>query len=159
MRRIMELVEGTQSFYWGSKTEFKIGTTLKGRMPKHHDSASKWVEQMFERFRPGDALSRTKSVYMVDVPSDDLIEKAGGYANHIYEVSPVGDVSKNDVTWWAEVLSLYYDSKKVAKGNDYITWCIKNIKPLVEAYYSGQFSNRPTWEYRAEACKIARKAS
>ena len=148
LRHYINLVETANfSFFHGSKRDIQLGTIIKGKRIQHYDSESKMVEKVLEHFKPLDCLSRNASVFMVDAPNIDLIEKAGGYADYIYSVEPLGKIEKNDVSWWGDIysLSLHYSS---------IEELIPESKEIAINYWKGVSSKKPLWEYRTPAFKI-----
>lgn len=148
--RIFEIV--SQTFYHGSKQKFPIGFVLKPMRQKLEPEEIA-VEKILEYFRPANKLPRLKSVYVVNQPNTDVIERAGGSAKYIYEVA-VMSVEKNDVHWWAEILN--NGAIDFMEGNmEALEWC----KPLAEAYWAGKPSDRPLWEYRSPIATIVRSMS
>lgn len=146
-------------YYVGSRRELTPGSKLHGRAPDHgsgddvDEVASRRVEALFETHRPVPALSRMKSVYMVDTADADLIERAGGRADHIYEVSPVGSVSRNDVGWWP---AMFDEAMAETEGLADET----AIGKIARSYFAGEARDaQPTWEYRASEVVVLREVS
>lgn len=93
-----------------------------------------------ESYRPVNKISRFESVFMVNDPS--LVEYAGGYEDFIYEVEPIGQVDRSDLSWYSEI-EIYNDPEEREE-------CAKN-------YWNGiPFTNPANrlWEYRAKEAKI-----
>lgn len=139
--------EQVHKLYHGSRRKFPVGFVLKPNRSRG-DPEERAVEKILEYYRPKNKLSRQQSVYFVDTPDPDSIERAGGYSDYIYEVS-ADYVEKNDVSWWAEILNGgaydFLDGNKEA-----LLWC----KEAAEAYWAGKPSVKPHWEYRAPEGKI-----
>lgn len=151
-----EITESETALFWGSRSEFPLGETIVGRKITHHDAESKWVEKVFEQYRNAQYLNRNLSVFLVDSPDPDLIEKAGGYADHIYQMVPQGKIERNDVQWWAQVYSFALEFKHAEPGPERAA-ILKQIAPLVENYFTGSASDQPIWEYRVRKAVIEKK--
>lgn len=149
---VME-AETEAQFFWGSRKPFRVGQILQGRTPRHTDSASRKVEALF-RMIPVDDPFKRDCVYMVTTPDSDLIERAGGYANFIYQLEPQGEVRRYDVSWWAKVLSESEGGPPARKIDEYQHWVSQEIAPLVLAYYQGKATERPNWEYCCASARI-----
>ena len=155
--RWSEITE-TQSkpLFWGTRQEFPLGQVIIGRKINHDDRESKWVEKVFEQYRHAQFLNRNLSVYMVDQPDPDLIEKAGGYADHIYQMIPQGKVERNDVHWWSQVYHFALDFQHTQPGPERAA-ILKQVEPLVLNYFAGTASDHPNWEYRVRKAVIEKK--
>ena len=114
MRQFISILETvTPTLFHGSTILFTKGTVLRPQSggyvdhpdaePQHH-----MTEEILERFRPENCIPRSKAVFMVDNP--DLIDYAGGYTDHIYEVEPVGEVTKGNLAWYSELYALCEDA-------------------------------------------------
>ena len=102
-----------------------------------------------EAFRPAHCLPRAQSVFLVDDPDTDNIEKAGGYADYVFRVEPVGEVERNDVGWWAEIYG--GGAFEYADGD---TGVLEDLKPAADAYWAGAASRSPRWEFRAREAVV-----
>src|SRR5574343_1089744 len=137
MRELMNLVENEQRRYFhGSRKKINIGDVLSANRPRL-EPEEKSVEMILERYRPAHCLPRHQSIFMVDTPDSDLIERAGGYSNHIYEIRPQGKVERNDVHWWAMILNegaidVFYGNED--EKNDALNAC----RPFAESYWKGE---------------------
>jgi hypothetical protein len=147
----MRLFEITKHYYHGSKKLFSVGLTLtpmKDGYAESDDEDTTMVENILNKYKPSLALSRQDSIFMVDTPDPDLIEKMGGYADHIYEVIPAGTVYKNDLRWYGELSSIIW------KEDD------MEAKKLALGYWSGKsFDGNPHFEYRAKSATINKEVS
>lgn len=155
MREIIDLVESeATALFHGSRAVLKVGDRLVAKRPRL-DPEERAVEAVLEHFRPDGCLPRHASIFLVDRPDGDLIERVGGYADHIYQVEPQGPVERNDVRWWAVILNegaldVAHGSK--AERAEALAAC----RPLAEAYWRGEASDNPAWEYRAAGGRIVR---
>lgn len=148
MRELMNIVEHEgREYFHGSRRNFEIGHVLAAHRPRL-EPEEKAVELILERFRPEDCLPRNKCIFMVAQPDPDLIERAGGYAQYIYQVEPQGRVERNDVHWWAKILN--EGAIDVFKGTpEEKAEALVACQPMAEAYWLGDASERPLWEYRS----------
>lgn len=143
-------------YFWGSRTPFNIGTVLKARMPKHHDRASARVDQLLTMFKAPSIEVGRACVYLVDAPDADLIERAGGYSNYIYEVVPHGPVYRRDVGWWSRILmEVEAGHPPLSRSAEYQAWADSEVRPLATAYWDGTASERPIWEFCTASVTIA----
>jgi hypothetical protein len=154
LRHFINLVETPSiTYFHGSRREYRVGVVLKGRKVSHEDKESKMVETILERTKPVTALSRHESVYMVNANDIDLIEKAGGYADYIYEVQPLDDVHVSDVFWWAEIYNYMFDYLD-ANDPKVKASVLQKCESLAAKYWSGSASSKPSWEYRVRRAKV-----
>ena len=137
-----QYIEGPDVFYHGSKKEFPVGFIL---LPQS-DGYTSWpetqrTEQILEKYRPHNKLSRSKSVFMVKNP--DEIDAAGGYNDFIYVVQPMGVVEVSDLSWQSEI-EIYLDGSEEEQRK-----CALN-------YWNGvpYRGNSSLWEYRTPQAKI-----
>lgn len=152
MRKLLNIVESKElKFFHGSRNPLKTGVVL---LPQNNlfDNEEILVEYVLEKFRPKESLPRHESVYMVDKPDADLIDKVGGYSAYIYEVEPAGKVEKNDVSWWNKI---YQHSL----GEDYIShsYISPILSTMARNYWAGVASDKPSWEYRSKSAIIKNK--
>ena len=149
IREFINIVENSQLYFHGSREKLAIGTILNPMSEYDNDVEVLLVEKVLENFRPTDCIPRNKSVYMVSDPDPDLIDRAGGYSNFIYQVKPQGKIEKNDVHWWAKILDNIYDENHLSRN-----FISEYLKKMAINYWAGNASNRPTWEYRCESAII-----
>lgn len=137
--------------YMGAKHVFRVGRVLRGRAPDHgkgehlDERLAHATEDAFEAARPAASLSRRTNVFMVEAPDEDLVERAGGSAKHLYEVEPVGSVERNDVGWWPVVFDAVTAGEPAEAAR------------AASAYFAGKATPEPLWEYRAPALRIVRR--
>ena len=133
----------TLKLYHGSVKEFPIGFELLPQTDSYVNSEdTKYEEDIIEKYRPLDKLSRKESVFLVDDP--DLIEDAGGYDDYIYEVSYDSIPEKSDLAWYTEI-SMTDDESL--------------IEEYAKNYWSGvKFTNSEysLFEYRVPKAKTLR---
>jgi len=85
-------------YYHGSNKPMPIGTILR---PQPQFYTGDPVEDILEKFRPPNKLSRKNSIFLVDKPED--IAEASGNSDYVYIVEPTPPLEKSDVSWWSEV--------------------------------------------------------
>jgi len=139
-------------FFHTSGYAYKVGQVVVGRKNKGFFDGA---EKIMELYRPKGKVSRLQCIYMV---SDlRLIDAAGGDTTYVYEVKPIGSVTKADQCWMGRMWYQWYGDKY---GD------LKRINPkdekwreLAEGYWGGKRdteSYQPTclWEYLATKVKI-----
>lgn len=131
--------------YHGSQKEFKPGFMLEPQSDGYTSlDSEKEIEDLFEKHRPKDKISRKSCVFLAD--DIDLIDPAGGYTDYIYDVIPKGNVDKSDLAWYTDVFLHMED--------DYDE---KDLLPMIRNYWSGkEYKNKGNslFEYRAKSAKI-----
>lgn len=146
--------ENTTKYYHGSKSPYKIGTTLHGRPIQHSDEESQWTETILEHTKPHTQLSRNKAVFMVNEPNIDTIEKVGGYPNYIYELTPLNNISQHDTHWWTEIYQ-YAISYNSTTNTELKLQMTNDINQLAHNYWYSIPSHNPTWEYLTASATIS----
>lgn len=124
-------------FLHGSFNKLLKNTILKPHndsYTKHYDN--KYIEEIMERYKPNDKLSRYNSVFLVDDVDD--IDNAGASIDFIYEVTIPDDIipEKSDLAWYSEI---EMTNDKVKK------------KKYALNYWNGVAFTNPEmslWEYR-----------
>jgi len=80
-------------------------------------------------------------VFMVERP--DLVDAAGGYDDHVYEVEPVGVVERSDLAWYSEM-----DAQDTDEGK----------AECARKYWAGEpFPSYSLFEWRARSAKVIRE--
>lgn len=106
------------TFYHGSRTPLPQGTRLTARadgyvagsqMDKVERTAHNRCEALIEKYRPEGAPSRSQAVFLVTDP--DHIDYAGGYVDHIYEVSPATTPWRANLAWYSDLYLLCEDDE------------------------------------------------
>ncbi|MFA5314220.1 MAG: hypothetical protein WC375_13040 [Methanomassiliicoccales archaeon] len=121
--------------------------TLLTPQPYGYVSQERDIEDIVELYRPSNKINRAESVFMVDNP--DLIDFAGGYEDYVYQVMPIGQVDKSDLSWYSEV-SIYLDATEEEQAE----WS--------RNYWNSVPYKNPSnslWEYRARSAKIVKMIS
>jgi hypothetical protein len=137
--------------YHGSKILISVGTILSPRRSKKLPEEIA-VESILEHFRPKHMLPRSKCVYMVDEPNEDLLDRVGGYHTYIYQTLPIGEVEKNDVAWWGYILT--NGALDYQLGD---TEVLRELQEPALNYWNSISSQRPTWEYRSPTAKVIKR--
>lgn len=87
---------------------------------------------------------------MVDNSDQAIIESAGGFANFIYEVKPIGNVERNHIGWWSLINSNIHRILQSHPLEDYARAYWDGIECDISPGHA-----RP-WEYRCrEAIVVA----
>lgn len=103
------------TFYHGSRRVFRPGTVLRPQRggyvhrsgyPAMEKRVGRLCEGFLEQARPADAVSRLQAVFMVDDPA--IIERVGGYDNHVYSVQPEETVTRCNLYWYSQLESYCY---------------------------------------------------
>ena len=133
------------AYYHGSDKKFDIGFILQPQTDGYANLESeKEIEDLFEKYKPKDKISRKNCVYLVsDINNIDM---AGGGTEYIYFVDPIGQIDKSDLTWYSEVYSLYTEDTKESL-----------LVPLIMNYWNGiQFKPKVNslFEYRCKSAEI-----
>lgn len=134
-------------FYHGSGDKMNPGDVLTARGPLYE---SDWKDANFyaalERHRPADKLAHRDAVFMVCVVDD--VDLAAGGPEYIFEVLPIGPVSKHDMNWSGEIACLISDGLDVNSDE---------VRQAARSYWVGNPSpNETLWEYLASSAKILR---
>jgi len=143
--QLFENIDDNTKVYHGSTKKFDVGFVLtpQGYGYAFMDS-EKEIEDIFERLRPKNKLSRKNCVYLVS--NIDEVDNAGGYTDYIYEVDPIGVVQKSDLAWYTNVAIIISDKYKE-----------EDIIESVNNYWQGvQYKNKEhsLFEYRCMKAKI-----
>ena len=134
-------------YFHGSYIPLEVGLIMKGRGEEYEKD---WCETDFylilEKYRPKEYLPHKQAVFMTNCVDD--IDNAGGATEWVFEVKPVGQVSRHDLNWSSEISCLIGDGHP----DDY--------PPIIQAannYLSGKpRSNESLWEYLVKEVIIIR---
>lgn len=133
------IIISQSSFYHGTKKIFPIGFILLPQLDGYvHQEIE--IENILEKYRPENKISRFNSVFLVDNP--DNVDFAGGYEDYIYKVQPIGQIDKSDLSWYSDV-SIYNTEKE----NQIYATNYWNQIPYKN-------SDNSLWEYRCKSAKI-----
>jgi hypothetical protein len=119
-RRWMTLAEGGAArmlLYHGSKKAFPVGFILTpqtdgyvhGVYGDELDKLIRKTERILEKYRPTTMISRLQSVFLV--ARVDAVEWAGGQADYIYQVEPIGAAEESCLWWYQELENLAYQPR------------------------------------------------
>ena len=143
----------SRTLYHGSAEEFAPGAVLTpqpGGYATLPDEDIAGPEAALEEHRPPGMIPRAEAVFMVDDP--DMIDAAGGYDDHVYEVRPVGAAEASDMAWYSELSVYWFDLTERADEDE--------IRRLAEGYWSGEpfpDRSRGLFEYRARSAVVERE--
>jgi hypothetical protein len=110
LRRYMRLCESMTVLYHGSKRRFRVGTVLRAQrygyahasgFPAFEKRVITMCEDFLEKFRPADAIPRRSALFMVDDPA--IIDEVGGYEDYVYQVEPIGPVTRCNLYWYSNL--------------------------------------------------------
>ena len=93
-----------RQYYHGSNTELPIGTVLMPRVDSRVDDKA---EQILEDNKPEGYISRSNSVFMAVKP-EETHELGGTEYEFVYQVQPLGPVSKHALYFLHEVDDPHY---------------------------------------------------
>ena len=143
------LLLASRTLYHGSRAEFPPGFVLEpqpGGYATLPDEDIAEVEAILEAHRPPHMIPRTEAVFMVDDP--DMIDAAGGYDDHVYEVEPSGPAEASDMAWYSELSVHWIDMPDDER------------RRLAEGYWSAEpfpDGSRGLFEYRARSATVVRE--
>lgn len=135
--------------YHGSREEFPPGFVLEPQPGGYADLPDEdiaEVEAIVEAHRPPGMIPRREAVFMVDDP--EMIDSAGGYDDHVYEVEPIGQAEASDMAWYSELSVYWIDMPEDER------------RRLAEGYWSGDpfpDKSRGLFEYRARSARVVRE--
>lgn len=105
------------------------------------------VEGFVDSYRPSGAVSRLKCVFVVDNVDD--LNLAGASEDYVYEVEPIGKVTKAYFGWFSKVLMSAFSGK--LKDN-------KTAEKAAQNYWKGipMKSSNMAREYLCDGFRIVR---
>jgi hypothetical protein len=128
-------------YYHGSIDELPIGLMLKSQKEGYtSDEVVQDLESLFDKYKPQNRISRKEAVYLADDPEE--IDNLGGYNDYVYEVKPLDDPEKSDLSWYSKVNSAMGDFFDI---NEELS---EEVKEMLDNYWNGVASENPVWEYR-----------
>lgn len=138
-------------FFHASRDEFETGAVIRGRnVPSGFPEREEWLE----RSRPDGCLPRTQSIFMGVTPAEVKL-----WGPIIYEVEPIGDIERNDISCFEALVDLEYqdewevDEERYPEGGDAVA---ERMEKAVRDYWHGVERNG-FWEYRAPAVRFLRR--
>lgn len=145
IRHYINLVEAIsgRKFYHGSFDELPVGTILKPQEGYEDRWSGVDFYAPLEKYRPQGMLAHKDAVFMCDNPDD--IDNAGGGAEWLFTVEPLGEVQRHDLNWGSEISLLMEDPKA-----NHVA-----IKKAAENYWNGvPHTDENVWEYLTPAARI-----
>lgn len=122
-------------FYHGSSEPLERGRVYRARPWSNKDAGmGRLLESFVERFRPPNAVPRARAFFMTDDPS--MVSMAGGSDNYVYEVVPVGRITKGDIGWLGEIDGLLQKAR--ADGERLAGADLKQAKDFAQRYWVGE---------------------
>lgn len=138
--------------YHGSDTPLKVGTIIKNQPGYDKRWGSIAFYNALELYRMPNEIPHRDAVFMAGDISDEYhISDYGGGYDYVYEVVPIGKVSKHDMNVAGKIGHLISDL-----GYDIDD---PEIERLARMYWEG-YPNEdgdPMWEYLAPAARIIRQ--
>ena len=147
-----------EGFFHGSFADLPVGTVLRGDRGEGFEWRSRApASQLLEAARPASAVCRTTAVFMTS--TSRAVLKAGGGAEHVYRVEPVGQISGPfDGGWHSEISRQWL--KRGGEMTDDLTKDPKFVR-MAEAYWAGQKCRGEVcgggWEYLTPEAKIVKR--
>lgn len=136
-------------YYHGSLNKIKNGEELISKESEGYTSCLEAleVEDLFEKHRPENKISRKTAVYLAENIKD--IDNLGGYDDYVYEVEPKSGIAeKSDLSWYSDV-SLFVGEVNIKESD--IT---PEVFLMIKNYWNGTPSDNPVFEYRCTSSKI-----
>jgi hypothetical protein len=132
-------------YFHGSSTRLEIGTILT---PRGNAYEADWGKTGFypilERFRPPKRLAHKQAVFMVGSPND--IDCAGGGTEWVFELLPLGPVTRHDLNWSSQISCLLSENHDANSPQ---------IREAAENYWRGSpHPNESVWEYLTSSAQI-----
>ena len=132
-------------YYHGSEVELPVGTVLQPRS----DYKERWGHndffQALESNRPANCLPHSNAVFMCD--NDEDVDAAGGGTEYLFELRPIGKVSKHDMNWSSQISALVSDGYSLDSDE---------VKLAAQNYWAGVPHDEcePLWEYLCEQAEV-----
>lgn len=132
-------------YFHGSMERLEPGLVMRGRGSAY---VADWGDTDFyailEARRPIGALSQCDVVFAVTDPDD--IDLAGGGTEWIFELEPMGAVSRHDLNWSSEISMLVSDGYAVNSPA---------VLAAADNYWAGvPHPNESVWEYMMPTARI-----
>ena len=133
-------------YYHGSSFLTASGTVLQGR---GHAYEKEWGGTDFytvlEAYRPAACIPHKEAVFMC---ADEDIDSCGGSLDIIYELEPLGNVTRHDMNWSSEISCLLGGG---ATASD------PRVVAAAQAYWNGvPHHNEQVWEYLTRSARVLR---
>ena len=151
----MRIADLEGPFYHGTTRPFKTGFLLRPQrdgyaqgdayMDANEKKLHAAMEKAVDSFRPPDAVSRFKAVFMISghgKPLDQVLKEidwAGGYLDFVYEVEPMAHITKCNLSWYTVASEqAYVDSD---------TLNMESLEHCARNYWSAAPGPRTLYEY------------
>ena len=109
--------------YHGTHYNFDKGFEIKPQNEYTSNKNSSELEDLFEKEKPDEMISRKKAVFLCDSPEN--IDNCGGYTDVIYVVSTDYE-ERSDLAWYS-------------KAQEYLEECnLREAKKCAQKYWSGE---------------------
>lgn len=132
-------------YFHGSNEELPVGTMLSPRGAAYaHDWGGTDFYSVLERYRPNGMRAHADAVFLVSDPDD--IDLAGGGTEWIFEVDPIGDITRHDLNWSSEISCLLSEGLPVDS---------EAVCRAALSYWGGvPHANESVWEYLCDQARI-----
>lgn len=132
-------------YFHGSMDHLDVGFILRGRGKAYERSwANTDFYRVLEDARPHSCLSHAQAVFAVADPDD--IDLAGGGTEWVFELQPVGPVSRHDMNWSTEISCLLSDGYSPDSTE---------VRQAAANYWAGiPHQDESVWEYLMPEAKI-----
>lgn len=101
---MFENFDSATELFHGSDEELPIGTILEPQKVSYvSNTDNSHLENILEKHKPKDKLSRSESVFLVD--DIDNLDGVGASIDYIYEVkaNAPNDLERSDLAWYSEI--------------------------------------------------------
>lgn len=145
-----------RTFYHGTNRKWLgVGDVLRpGGMPDFNSRSRDYdmkicgrTEDAFEKRRPPGMIPRREAVFLIDELSHETASRSGAREGVLLEVEVEGVVERSDVHWWALVFDEVYQGREADR---------KLVARMIDAYWRGEPSDKPLWEYRVRSAVVTR---
>jgi hypothetical protein len=131
-------------YFHGSAYLVAPGTVLRGRGEAYE---AEWGNTDFysvlETHRPKHMISHRDAVFMC---ADEDIDNCGGSLDVIYELKPIGEVTRHDMNWSSEISCLLSEGAQLTDPR---------VAKAAQAYWAGAaHHDAQVWEYLARAAEV-----
>lgn len=157
MRDFIDIVESAGStLYHGSRVEFDEGTILTPQADGYvtypdAEAQHTLTERVLEDNRPQGCVSRFGAVFLIDNP--ELIDYAGGYTDFIYEVEPLGPVTRCNLAWYSELYSICEDA---VLSESYSSETPEMVEAALHYWNADPRDSSDLYEYLTDRARVIR---
>lgn len=152
----MRLHEITSNkWYFGTTHRQLPGWLVRGRPERHPDPEGRIVDDILEKYRPRQEMSRDKSLFLSRSPDEETVRRANRYTDYIYEMAPIGEIFQNDHVWWDKIREVSPDLWLDGHREE----AIEVAREFAQNYWAGKASEAPQWEYRVRSAAVIRRVN